>query len=194
MKKLKIICIIFFGRAISTGSTLLARSSRLVMFRWEISCQIRQPPPCTFVITDASQGTTRVDILMADISEALEGRKIKMREGLSPSVSTTPLVLFFLILVFFLPFSTNIHNSCGTQRLPTVSHPAKFIQIFLFIFWRLSVYQINRQAEEALLTFLPWHVCVISTRSPRCKVSPWGTTPPSNWLIAVETKQKEKQY
>ena len=36
--------------------------------------------------------------------------------------------------------------------------------------------------------FLPSHICVISTRSPSCKVRPWGIDAPFNWLIAVETR------
>lgn len=42
------------------------------------------------------------------------------------------------------------------------------------------------------LGFLPSHICVISTRSPSCKVRPWGTDDPSNWLIAVEKQEIEK--
>lgn len=38
------------------------------------------------------------------------------------------------------------------------------------------------------LGFLPSHICVISTRSPSCKVRPWGIDAPFNWLIAVETR------
>ena len=36
--------------------------------------------------------------------------------------------------------------------------------------------------------FLPSHICVISTRSPSCKVRPCGIDAPFNWLIAVETR------
>lgn len=46
--------------------------------------------------------------------------------------------------------------------------------------------------SERILGFLPSHICVISTRSPSCKVRPWGTDDPSNWLIAVEKQEIEK--